>query len=95
MVNVLFQVLSLFLELASQVTIVLILLLELLLNVDLVQTDNLLLQLFEIADLVQTLVHVVFKLLDFVRLLFEHCGKLPLFKSEALLAHTKVFHDEA
>ena len=72
MVNVLFQVLSLFLELASQVTIVLILLLELLLNVDLVQTDNLLLQLFEIADLVQTLVHVVFELLDFVRLLFEH-----------------------
>ena len=71
-VNVLFQVLSLFLELASQVTIVLILLLELLLNVDLVQTDNLLLQLFEIADLVQTLVHVVFELLDFVRLLFEH-----------------------
>ena len=72
MVNVLFQVLSLFLELASQVTIVLILLLELLLNVDLVQTDYLLLQLFEIADLVQTLVHVVFELLDFVRLLFEH-----------------------
>ena len=72
MVNVLFQVLSLFLELASQVTIVLILLLELLLNVDLVQTDNLLLQLFEIADLVQTLVHVVFELLNFVRLLFEH-----------------------
>ena len=72
MVNVLFQVLSLFLELASQVTIVLILLLELFLNVDLVQTDNLLLQLFEIADLVQTLVHVVFELLDFVRLLFEH-----------------------
>jgi len=71
-VNVLFQVLSLFLELASQVTIVLILLLELLLNVDLVQTDNLLLQLFEIADLVQTLVHVVFELLNFVRLLFEH-----------------------
>ena len=72
MVNVLFQVLSLFLELASQVTIVLILLLELFLTVDLVQTDNLLLQLFEIADLVQTLVHVVFELLDFVRLLFEH-----------------------
>ena len=72
MVNVLFQVLSLFLKLASQVTIVLILLLKLLLNVDLVQTDNLLLQLFEIADLVQTLVHVVFELLDFVRLLFEH-----------------------
>jgi len=73
MMDVLFQVFPFFLKLTSQVTIILIFLFKLLLDVNLVKSDNLLLQLLKVANLVQTLVHVVLELFNFILLLLENC----------------------
>jgi len=73
MMNVLFQVFPFFLKLASQVTIILIFLFKLLLDVNFVKSDNLLLQLLKVANLVQALVHVILELFNFILLLLENC----------------------
>jgi hypothetical protein len=93
-VHVLFQILPLFLELASQVAVVLVFLFELFLDVDLVKTHDLLLQLFVIANLVQTVMNVVFELFNFAFLLFENRSQFPLFENETLLPHSEIFNNQ-
>jgi len=70
--NVLFQVLALLLELASQVTVILIFLFELLLDVYLVKTDDLLFKFLEVTNRVKTFMNIVFKLFNFALLLLEN-----------------------
>jgi hypothetical protein len=70
--NVLFQVLALLLELAGQVTVILIFLFELLLDVYLVKTDDLLFKFLEVTNRVKTFMNIVFKLFNFALLLLEN-----------------------
>ncbi len=72
MLNVLFQVLALLLELAGQVTVILIFLFELLLDVYLVKTDDLLFKFLEVTNRVKTFMNIVFKLFNFALLLLEN-----------------------
>jgi len=93
-VHILFQILPLFLELTGEVAVVLVLLFEFFLHINLVEAYDLLLQLFKIANRVQTIVYIVFELFNFTFLLFENRSQLPLFKNKALLSHSEILNNQ-
>ena len=79
---VLFEVGTLLLKIAGQVAVALVFLFALLLYVDFVQTDDLGFELFEITDLVKTLMNVVLELFYFVVLFLKNCTQISSFLSQ-------------
>lgn len=93
--NTLLLILSHLGELLRGVGLILALSLDLLRHVHLVQSDNRLLKLLVVSDVVEGVVHLVFELAGFFDLTAEHGLQSTVLSDKTLHAHLKIFDNQA
>lgn len=93
-VNIRLQVLTDLLEFESAVVIVLLLVLDLLRHVLLVKSDDGLLQLLVVADVVKCDVNLVFEMLLLLILLFKDLLEATILSNQASHSHTQIFDNQ-
>lgn len=94
MVHILLQVLSQFLELLSRIWIILAFGLDLLSHVHLVKSDDWLLELFVVCDVVQGVVHLVLKLLLLFLLTLEDLAQITVLTDQSPHSHSQILDNQ-
>jgi hypothetical protein len=93
-VHIVLEVLALVSVLTMKVSIAL-LILDLFFNILLVKSDNTLLQLFEISDVVKALKYIILELLFEAFLLIELFSQVSDFIGQTFLSHTQIINDKS